>query len=967
MSENRFRSLVRGALKAATVLLGFLLALPTLAVTTEVDVSGQVTVIKSGLVLNRSTNTFDSTVTLTNSLMTINGPVRLILPSITPSGITLFNATGSNQAGQPYIDVPVSGGTLAPGQSMKTVLKFSNPKRVTFGFTTQVMANVDIGDAMPLPGIRTAPAIDAMVDMTPQPAEPGDIVNGLILTRLDVVIAADATVGQVNDALNAIDGSIVAMRAGFPIMTVSIPRQDGPDALRAVAERLAAQPGIRIVFPGRELTSTVAPDAPANEPANFSYLDAARFPAAWNARKAARGLCVNDRIPVVVIDSFHRPIDALYAQFDNQLPMVTHLGAGSPKPSDHGGYHGYNVLTTLAAKLDATVPTGANPFPECLDIRAVQLEGLTPFDTVFAIDAAVAATNGNTVVNASFGFNDKCGGDTGVCTPEDTWPPTAFQRAVAGAVQRALLEPVNERVVVTSTAGNEADEPIAGVYPGTGLAGFNSPLNVAASADSAMSFVSESNLWEPPACTPAPCFPTLVATAEELSTLSVLLAELAGLGQPLAPPAGNVLIVGSSDNVFYNPSDFSDPVAHVYAVGEGIPTLLGVPVDGTSFAAPQVAGLVSYLWMLSPDLRSQPVQNTMAAIKENATVFPAGMIDAYATVLSLDEAALPTSATAPVRLAILDWDDDGVFDEADLGAFLFAYTESSGDPVEPTTPDYSRLDLNGDGYTGGTHTARFDLDRVSSTQYGAASYTAVEQQIANRPVTFYEDKLTDMQVLCYYAYSALYTGDTKDRDQSLDQKCESWAVIKRDATHMGWLRYDADENLLCCSDYVLAADTRPPLSAGVGDGAFSVSEPSANTLAIDFSGSSMDAPLDDSSSGGTAFVEVELTFGGAGTLQIDINPAFLNDDAQAWWTLSSGETATCNGLSASTTCQITIDQRDTRLLDISVGLHARSSRSVSVGGRAVTVQFTPAVSPNAVVSAMAKESVTTVSFAGRSE
>ncbi len=195
---------------------------------------------------------------------------------------------------------------------------------------------------------------------------------------------------------------------------------------------------------------------------------------------------------------------------------------------------------------------------------------------------------------------------------------------------------------------------------------------------------------------------------------------------------------------------------------------------GTSYAAPQVAGLASYLWLLSTDLRSLPSQVTRQAIVENARNYAGatGVIDAYATVLSLDQAALPDPGTAPIRLAILDVADatgapgsNGHFDEKDVELFLAKLSAAPG------ALDYSRYDLNGDGFTGGNGTERFDLDRIGSTQYGAASYTTVKKDIESKSVSFDENNLTDQEILCYYAYSLLYNGDTEKRKDLLGDKC----------------------------------------------------------------------------------------------------------------------------------------------------------------------------------------------------
>jgi hypothetical protein len=134
-------------------------------------------------------------------------------------------------------------------------------------------------------------------------------------------------------------------------------------------------------------------------------------------------------------------------------------------------------------------------------------------------------------------------------------------------------------------------------------------------------------------------------------------------------------------------------------------------------------------------------------------------------VLSLDAVSSPSASTAPIRLAILDVDNDGQFDGDDIIAFRAAYVDpNTGAEVEPTTPDYSRHDLNGDGFTGGGGTERFDLDRIGSTQFGAAVYSTLAGGFA-------ESSLTDVDILCFYAFSPLYEGSVDVRNQLLQGLC----------------------------------------------------------------------------------------------------------------------------------------------------------------------------------------------------
>jgi hypothetical protein len=649
-----------------------------------------------------------------------------------------------------------------------------------------------------LSGADSATALSAVTDFAPQPAAADDVVNGLILGRLDVVFAADASVGQVNAALDSVGASIVAMRAGSAAMTVAVPRAADAAALQALADTLQAAPGIVAALPGPAPLFAVGPPSPAGDDVNLRYLQNARFPAAWNARRAA-GNCANDKVTVIVADAFHRPADALYNEFATQVPALDALGSGAVAAANTTGFHGYDVLTTLAAALDATVPTGANPFPDCLNAKAVQIAGLNPYGITAAIEAALAASSGKVVVNASFGW-DACGvpdagGVLPACTLANLNAPTAQARAIWAAIQRASLAPFADRALVVASAGNEADKPVAAAYLGAGLAPLGSAFNVAATADSTMSFATDATKWEPtPACTTPPCLPSLTATPAQAANIARVLSTL---GTAAATPAANVLIAGSVDNLLLERSTFSDFGAAVLAVGEGVPTLLGVPVNGTSFSTPQVAGLVSYLWLLSPELRNRPARDTIAAIKANASnglvldgvAIADGLINAYATVLSLDEAVALSAATAPIRLAILDVAGqldgggnvvgDGKFDLADLQAYRAFYLDANGAPVEPTTRDHGRFDLNGDGFTGGSRTTRMDLDPRGSTRFGAPQLSVLDGQIGSAAVTYDERAITDARALCFFATTALYTGtDLAARDALLGELCAGAAEVE---------------------------------------------------------------------------------------------------------------------------------------------------------------------------------------------
>ncbi len=207
--------------------------------------------------------------------------------------------------------------------------------------------------------------------------------------------------------------------------------------------------------------------------------------------------------------------------------------------------------------------------------------------------------------------------------------------------------------------------------------------------------------------------------------------------------------------------------------------------SGTSFAAPQVAGLLSYLWLLSPELRdNRSSSDAVRAIQDNVrtTSVLLPILDAYAAVLSLDAAGALTPATAPIRMALLDADGNGSFTDDDVDQFLWHYFDPNELPFAPTERDYGQFDLNGDGFTGGTGVDRFDLDRTGSTQFGRSIYSAVEYDLGGVRVSLNENSLTDLQILCYYAYSPLFTGLEERRETLLANRCSTIAVTVNPAS-----------------------------------------------------------------------------------------------------------------------------------------------------------------------------------------
>ena len=99
------------------------------------DVTDQIGVTRSGLIFNRATQAFTGTVTVTNNgPTTFSGPMQMFFDSL-PSSVKLLNATGKLDQ-SPFITMPIS--SLAPGAQVQVPVQFSNPQRVTVGYSLAV-------------------------------------------------------------------------------------------------------------------------------------------------------------------------------------------------------------------------------------------------------------------------------------------------------------------------------------------------------------------------------------------------------------------------------------------------------------------------------------------------------------------------------------------------------------------------------------------------------------------------------------------------------------------------------------------------------------------------------------------------------------------------------------------------------------------------------------------------------------
>ncbi len=87
----------------------------------------QIEISRSGFLYNRQTDTFDATVTIRNTgSVPLAAPMKLVLESVKPVSVSLYNVYGKTALGKPYIEVPLPGFVVDPGKSVTVPVRFVN-------------------------------------------------------------------------------------------------------------------------------------------------------------------------------------------------------------------------------------------------------------------------------------------------------------------------------------------------------------------------------------------------------------------------------------------------------------------------------------------------------------------------------------------------------------------------------------------------------------------------------------------------------------------------------------------------------------------------------------------------------------------------------------------------------------------------------------------------------------------------
>ena len=106
----------------------------------------RLSVTKGEAVFNPVSNTFDSTVTLTNvSAAVIAAPLMLVIKDITPAGVSVANRTSTDYNNNPQLPVYLTFGVLRPGAQVLTVVKFSNPQGASIDYSVTTSGGISHG------------------------------------------------------------------------------------------------------------------------------------------------------------------------------------------------------------------------------------------------------------------------------------------------------------------------------------------------------------------------------------------------------------------------------------------------------------------------------------------------------------------------------------------------------------------------------------------------------------------------------------------------------------------------------------------------------------------------------------------------------------------------------------------------------------------------------------------------------
>jgi TolB protein len=581
--------------------------------------------------------------------------------------------------------------------------------------------------------------------------------NRVVRTKLEIVFHSNVTAGDVHRVLDAFQATPTAAVKGTRAIVVRVPDPGSLPGLDDLIAGIKSDPAVwfvaKSVFPVLDEPPPGYPSPP--DEVALSKLDhhlAVGAHGAWALRTQIQA------VPkVVFMDFFGDGVPNGDFDVEVQAGDFSTAGLGDE------GYHGYQVVGILAGRFGGVGERGlvTGMMPGTVTLRVVDL--LDPVDPRDAEDRLVSrmqelAAGSRAVASTSLGVSDA---------------DLLLVRDLAVVwIEKVRAAGLEDRILHFTSAGNR----------GAGMdARGNSIYAAAALRDDLVDATTGARV--------APLTNTLVIE-NAINSQGVLDYTVPKCLNESSCVGGHLAAIGTNVHTFADANT---------AVRNG---------GGTSSATPQAAGLAAYLWALRPDLGVQEVKDILLA---TATPVPfsadegcslaisAPCIDAYAAVLALDQhEGLDGGDTglASMRLALLDIADDsgspggdGRFTETDLDLWIekLVLDVSVASPMH----DFSRFDLNGDGFTGGPRRAFFDLDIDDPVPAHGVALRTIE----GRQICFNEESLTDLEIVGYYAYSSLYQGDTDARREILHGCFGQVAFVRADQTsaHICLMNHDGSD------------------------------------------------------------------------------------------------------------------------------------------------------------------------------
>ncbi len=584
-----------------------------------------------------------------------------------------------------------------------------------------------------LPGASDALAVDALLNVGPFMLADTELDGTFANNRLNAVLAADVTIGDLNAALASAGASISTARTASPAITLRVPPMADAEAARTLAAELEATGAFAAVLPAFVSEPDAIPaDASKLAPtgARLSH-ERTRLHAAWNVADQ-----INRQIPVMVADCYVelRPHPGISAQ-SFRIDARTGPHARLSERGQLRGNHGFWVSSILGADIGATLSFGTSLRPaEDLEVISVQMCSMTWTDRITVIeDFSLSAPAW--VLNASIGYNDPLEAEE-----------TRAERAVYALQWRAALRRMGaDRVLIVAAAGNDGDERPA-------------PTTEVTSPFGTQSLVADVRDIVP---------------AAGRARVDAVSASL-GLGADANRVVGHTVMVGSSDDAGAR-SAFSTPGEDVRAPGENISGLClvndaagprGPALDppscvdgelfssGSSAAAPQVSGIAAMWLGASSSETPETVRQRVLGASEN------GSVNAYGPLLDIIH-----DAGRDALSIVCDVNDDAQCDQDDAALLLETWERVEATPGGDLFETWGRADLNGDGFERTDRGTPFDLNFDGNT-LGVVTLPSGDDE-----VSLGEIDATDLTVLCAAAYGDAWAGDPEARDDLLGELC----------------------------------------------------------------------------------------------------------------------------------------------------------------------------------------------------